>query len=128
MRPWTLALLAVACDNDGFTRIGTNDDGFEDTLGTDEPLDSAGACNQVESQGLCTDFVGSSYSEQEVQSNCAGGTVQPSCPTMNELGVCGLQVNTVFETRTSYYDGPFFSDANIESAESLCVLTGGEWM
>lgn len=130
MRAWTLALVLTmaACEEDGFQLVGTIDDPMLSDTGSMGPLPTSGlACSQVESQGLCTQFVGSSYSEQEVQSNCIGGTVRPDCPTMSRLGLCTLQEGGVFETRTYYYEGAFFGMSNIAGAESQCLLTGGVW-
>ncbi|MEO0600771.1 MAG: hypothetical protein AAF211_05005 [Myxococcota bacterium] len=125
MRLWTLTILLVACEgNGGFTLVRPNPDNVGDTAAPD----GATACNQIESQGLCTDFVGSSYSTVEVQGNCAGGEVVESCPGSDVLGICGLQVGTVFETQTSYYLGTFYDATNIAGAESQCTLTGGEWL
>ncbi len=124
MRLWTLALLFVACEgNGGFTFVEPNPDNVIDTGLTA----GATACSQIDSQGLCTDFVGSSYTELEVQGNCAGGEVRETCPGNDVLGACGLQVGGVFETQTFYYLGDFWDSSNINAAESQCLLKGGEW-
>ncbi|MEN0068440.1 MAG: hypothetical protein AAGA48_40340 [Myxococcota bacterium] len=129
MRPWILAILLTACEDNGFTLVGPNEPTPLEMNDTGSgSMMSGPACSQIQAQGLCTDFVGSSYTELEVQSNCAGGTVRPDCPDEDLLGVCGLQVGTVFETRTHYYLGPFFSSSNIDGAESQCLLKGGDWL
>jgi len=124
MRLWTLALLLVGCEDDGFTYVGPNTPTASDTgevMGGD-------ACNQISTMGLCTVFVGSAYTFTQIQGNCAGGMVQPDCPRSDVLGVCGFQVGQVEETRTYYYQGSVYDLDNIDAAESTCVLNGGEWM
>lgn len=126
---WILALV-VGCDDGGFTRVGSNDPTATTPTGPSSTTDTglpAPACDQIDGQGLCTAFVGSSYTETEVQSSCVGGSLATGCPSADLLGICGLQVDTVFETRTYYYDGDWFSDATIDLAASSCTLKGGVW-
>jgi hypothetical protein len=108
-----------------YSRIAGGD-GDGDT-GGDGDGDVSESCDQRNSYGICTDFIGAGWTEDAKAMFCMGGTLQTTaCSSASAVGTCLMNAGDGNESLMTFYsDGtPPFDAAQ---AEQTCGNLNGTW-
>ena len=84
-----------------------------------------GSCNQITTQNICTDYIGSIWNEAAIKSECQNGffSNQP-CSKENLFGTCNRNRNNKFETFMNFYiNGPL--KIYPDKLKAVCENTAG---
>jgi hypothetical protein len=87
-----------------------------------EPTVTAKACDYGSAVKSCMEFVGSGYSDDEVDAACTAGQVVDGCPDTDAYGTCTMGAGTADETVAYYYTGNGFP-----ADGAPCTQGGGTW-
>ena len=135
-------LAAVGCEGDGIryrgsvdrtgtglgTGTGTATGSTNNNTGNNVGL--LGACDRIELDGTCAAYVGNDWTPTDAVAHCNNGTYTSGeqCPREDLLGFCAEAYGTTLEVWISYYDGAYYSDADVSLLQSNCELNGGSWI
>ncbi len=129
-----LALVGVACEDDGIERVGPPRDFVTTnpyTVGGGDGVQGALSCDLRGIDGRCLDYFGAGWEEATARSDCEQDNgqfvVDEVCPVANRLGTCRLNANESNQINIRYYLGTF-AEADAEERARLCKLDGGQWI
>jgi hypothetical protein len=126
-----LAILGLAGCDDSVRIVGPGtaasigEPGDEDTAAPQsEP--ERWASNRWDRDGTCTAYVGSGWDQGSMESECGGPVTSDGCPG-SSLGNCRYQSGEPQEYVEWFYEGTYYSTADVTSLRATCESNFGTW-
>ena len=111
-----LALL-TACSGSSNGGSAPLDGGTTDVIHGDP---GTGSCDSREKDGVCTDFTGTDFTVEWVQSICSGTFSTRPCDRTDAVGQCRRSPGNADESRVVYYEQD-------QMAINGCIMLDGKW-
>jgi hypothetical protein len=94
--------------------------------GSDQSSSFAGSCDKKTTEGICTNYTGSSITQTAAQNTCiadSGTYSSTQCLSTTSVGACTILSGTGTDAMVVYYSGIFTA----ATAEGTCLVLGGDW-